>query len=276
LQRRVRTPKQVEVALTVSENLRGFLLVSELSREKESFVDMAEFSVAPPAPAARPAFTLRSTLLREQDEPILDAAVLPDAILLLDVAGLLRGVEGKWERAASFPEPFILRDPRGRLEAAPDGAGVHVPGMTCSLTLECAPGGPFQKDRNTQDLGDWRGEFFSSAEIGADVLVAHTDGRVRVYDQGGSLQGAIDGWGSDFAVIRACGGPHIAATSTSAADSITLFDLVSRTPVAISEPLEFPGPITALWPSREGALAVTRDPSTAKYAAYSLTIDCGR
>jgi hypothetical protein len=286
LQRRVRNPKQIEVTLTISENLRGYLLVAEIRRENETLVEMAEFQLAPPAALAPAAFTMASKFLWEQETPILDIAVLPDSMLVLDAAGLAqyerRG--GKWDRAAAVEIPLTTRDPRGRLETNGDSATIHEPGVTCTVPIklivpaQCEDGGRFKAERNTQDLHDWRSEFFASAELGADTLLAGVDGRIHIHDAAHAPQAVFDG-GSDLAVIAACGGRHIALTGTgdaSSPDSIALYDLVNRAPVRVSEPVELSGPVTALWPAGEGAVAVARNLTTGKYAAYSLTLDCGR
>jgi len=286
LQRRVSNPKQVEVALTISENLQGYLLVAEIRRESETLVEMSEFRIAAPVSPPPAAFTMESKLLWEQETPILDIAVLPDSMLLLDTAGLVRYERraGKWDRAAAVEIPVIIRDPRGRLEANGDSATIHEPGVTCTVPIkltappQCEEGGRFKAERNTQDLRDWRGEFFASAALGGDTLLAGVDGRIHIHDAAHAPQAVFDG-GSDLAMIAACGGRHIALTGTgdaTSSDSIALYDLVNRAPVRVSEPVEFSGPVTALWPAGEGAVAVARNLSTGKYAAYSLTLDCGR
>jgi hypothetical protein len=283
----LRNPKQVEVALTISENLRGYLLVAEIRREAETVVEMAEFRIAAPAPPAPSAFTIESKLLWEQELPILDVAFFPDSMLVLDTAGMARYERhaGKWDRAAAIEMPLTVRDPRGRLEINGDLAAIHEPGITCTVPItltiapqQCEDGGRFKASRNTQDLHDWRGEFFASAELGADTLLAGLDGRIHIHDAAHAPQAVFDG-GSDLAVIAACGGRHIALTGTGDAaslDSIALYDLVNRAPVRVSEPIELPGPVTALWSAGEGAVAIARNLSTGKYAAYSLTLDCGR
>ena len=89
-------------------------------------------------------------------------------------------------------------------------------------------------------------------------------------------QAAFEGWG-DLAAANSCGKPQVIATGTGDAgpDSAALFELANRAPSRVSEPAEFPGPVTALWPAPGGAVAVVRLPSN-KYAAFSLTVDCGR
>ncbi len=40
--------------------------------------------------------------------------------------------------------------------------------------------------------------------------------------------------------------------------------------------LDFPGPVTALWPSPDGAIVIARHAQTGRYAAYSVTANCSR
>ena len=287
LQRRVRNPVSVDVTLTISENVRGFLLVAEIHREHETVVEMAEFQAASSVAPARAPFAIESKLLWEQETPILDVELFSDSMLVLDAVGLIRydRREGKWERAAAVELPVVVRDPRGRLETSADSITIHQPGTTCMVPIkmtapaQCEDGGRFKAARNTQDMHDWRGEFFTSAELGGDTLVADVDGRIHIYDAAHAPQAVFDGWGSDFTVITACGGRHIAAASaadTASSDSIALYDVANRAPVRISEPIGLSGPVTALWPAGDGAMAVARNLSTGKYAAYSLTLDCSR
>lgn len=287
LQRRIRNPVQVDLLLTISENLGEYLLVAEIRRENETAVEMAEFQAASlevPAPAQ---FAMESKLLWEQEAPILDVALLSDSMLVLDTAGLVRYErrDGKWERTATVELPLDVRDPRGRLEMSGDSIVIHEPGTTCTVPAkmtapaQCDDSGRFRAGHNTQDLHDWRGEFFASSELGGDTLVAEIDGRIHIYDAAHTPQAVFEGWGSDIAAIAACGRRYIAAAAagdTASSDSIALYDLVNRAPVRISEPRGFSGPVTALWPAGDGAIAVARNLSTGKYAAYSLSVDCGR
>jgi hypothetical protein len=65
--------------------------------------------------------------------------------------------------------------------------------------------------------------------------------------------------------VTVCGG------SLDASDTIAFY----RGTTLASEPMPVPGPVTALWPLPEGALAVVRNPSTKQYNAYSISVDCG-
>jgi hypothetical protein len=281
LQRRVREPKPVDVAVTISENLRGYILVAEIKRENEPAVEMVEFRLAPAAEAPRPAVSIESKNVWEQDAPILDLVATGDQMLLLDTGGvsLYNRNAGKWERAAAAPISINLRDPRGRMEVAGDALTVHLPGLTCTgsaklaSSVRCEEGGRFPAGRNILTPG----EMFSTVEISGDSLVAELDGRTHIYDAAHAPQGVIDGWGSDLVPLVACGGRHILATGAGdqySVDSVTLYDVANRVAAHVSDPLEFAGPVTALWPAGDGALAVVRNLATGKYAAYNLTLNC--
>jgi hypothetical protein len=52
--------------------------------------------------------------------------------------------------------------------------------------------------------------------------------------------------------------------------------MINRTPVALSAPLDLPGPVTAFWSlGGNGALAVVNDLATGQYQAYLITVNCG-
>ena len=288
LRRRLRNPMPVDVALTISENLRGYVLVAELRREGGTQVDMVEFRPDPPPVQARPSVVLEKRILWEQAMPILDLVIVADQMFVLEPARVARYQRNaaKWElKEASALAPVNVRDPRGRLEVSGDTLSADLPGFTCkgiwkpALDVQCQEGGQFPAARNTMDLHDWRAPFFNSAEVGSEVLVAETDGRTRIYDATRNPAGAFDAWGSDLVpMVDACGGSFVAASAPGdrkSVDSISLYFVIERAPIRVSDPAEFPGPVTALWPAGTGALAVAQNLSTGSYAAYALAIDCG-
>ena len=129
--------------------------------------------------------------------------------------------------------------------------------------------------------------FFSSAGFKEDEdpvwIFAGTDGRVRIYSKALQPAGTITGWGSDIAgVDSGCGAGHQVLVALprdpSERGAVQAFEIIRRQPVAVTSTAEFPGPITALWPlpSGEAAFAITRDVRTGRYAAYHLSISCGR
>ncbi|MEI9971788.1 MAG: hypothetical protein WDO73_06875 [Ignavibacteriota bacterium] len=58
-------------------------------------------------------------------------------------------------------------------------------------------------------------------------------------------------------------------------DAVQAFTLVDRALQPLTEAVDFPGPVLALWTSGGiGAIAVTHDLRTEKYSAYELTVVC--
>lgn len=144
--------------------------------------------------------------------------------------------------------------------------------------------------------------FFSAAFIRTPSeplwLFAHEDG-VRLYSRIARSQGSSGGegtlaevrpalqpslvaaWGSDLAGISpACGLGGLVLATTAAdnlrEDSVQAYEFVDHQPVAVSHPVSFPGPVTALWSAASAgtAVAVARDLSTGRYAAYQLSTLC--
>ena len=113
-------------------------------------------------------------------------------------------------------------------------------------------------------------------------LFAGVDGALRLTD--GATEHVIGprGWGSDVAlVMNGCGGPQAvitAAGDANAADSVVVLDVPEREPIVVSQPLEFSGPVTALWSAPDGsaALAVSKNLKAGQYEAYTLTLACGQ
>jgi hypothetical protein len=111
--------------------------------------------------------------------------------------------------------------------------------------------------------------YYSSAILPEGRILAGVDGR------------SIAEWGSDIAAIESgCGsGRQVLAskpTEASEPDAIQAHEVTGGRATAVGDPAQFPGPVTALWSSGKQAVAVTRMPDTGRYAAYSLSISCGR
>ena len=281
--------KPLDVAFTISHNSAGLLLVAEIERDDGRQVEMIEYK-APPALARSAHAALEKRLIREQDGVMLDVAVEGDSMLVLEptaVAVYARRASG-WERTDTKPldGAVAVRDPRGRLEISGDSFTAFLPGLVCH-GVRCESGGKdvrFTAARNTMQLEDWP-PVFSFAQVEERgrpfYLTAELDGRTHMYDAARRLAGAFDSWGDDFvAIANGCGtGSTILASSPGASDgtdSVTAFQIVDRKPVGISEPAEFPGPVTALWPAPAGALAIARNLVTGRYEAFSLTLNCAR
>jgi hypothetical protein len=211
------------------------------------------------------------------------------------------------------PKPWP-RDPRGHLRIAGANFQAFLPGMACKGTLdaigstECRAGeepwllesggalllANFAPARNYFDgrvvtqagLRKTVAPFYSAAAVEDQGrtfwLLAALDGRALLVDASLEATGAIPGWGSDIAGLDArCGaGSLVVATRASGADepdAVQAFAVANGAAAPLGEPVALSGPVTALWPAASAsALAVERNPTTGKYAAYLLTVACGK
>jgi hypothetical protein len=206
------------------------------------------------------------------------------------------------------------RDLRGRLRVTGASFQAFLPGMACSgavepaLLIDCRAGDEpwvlesgsrapllanFAAARNHFDgrvatgagLRKTIAPFYSAAAAGEQGrplwLLAMLDGRTQIFDAWLDQVGAVASWGSDIAGTEAScgGGSQVLATRPGDAgepDAIQAFAIVNRAAAPLTAPVEFAGPVTALWPSSAtSALAVARDPLTGRYAAYVITVVCG-
>jgi hypothetical protein len=208
------------------------------------------------------------------------------------------------------------RDLRGRLAARPDHLfDAYLPGMKCwsagsgPLTLQCRESDEpwpltvanqppqmafFGAQRNffngaiRPGFGAARNTapFYSAAGLPRDNytlwLFAGVDGALRVTDGVNERVIAPRGWGSDVAaVLNGCGGPQALITAggdSATPDAVVALDVPEREPTVVSDPLEFGGPITALWSTADGnaVVAVSKNLKTGNYEAYALTVVCGQ
>jgi hypothetical protein len=137
------------IRVTLSQNTQGGLWVAEVMEGTESRIAMTPVTLGASAPpAASAAITLRRTLLVTEPDPILDAAVLADRLIVLEPERILiypsaSGVRGatsdaEVSEAQIFPiehsRPFP-RDVRGRIFAAQDHLfDAYLPGAACAGT----------------------------------------------------------------------------------------------------------------------------------------------
>jgi hypothetical protein len=228
----------------------------------------------------------------------------------------LAKLNGQWAIANSLelpPQRVWPRDVRGRLRVNATGFEALLPGMACKgsvppVFLDCRPSDEpwvlesgsralllanFVANRNffdgriTTQAGVRKtvGPFYSAAaaeEGGRQFwLLAMLDGRTQMVDSAFDPVGSINGWGSDIVGTAAhCGGgTQVLATHLGDAtepDAIQAFAIVNRTSAALTSPVAFPGPVTALWPASGGsAVAVALNLTSGKYETYVLTVVCG-
>jgi hypothetical protein len=206
------------------------------------------------------------------------------------------------------------RDPRGRIMLHQDGTlEVYTPGTACAgslepaLSLQCREGSEawplgtnhstemraeFSPDRNFFDgkVSFGAGEqtvppFFSAASVakasGVMRVFAGTDGQARVYTQGSEAVLTHDGWGSDIVALESdcSAAPLVLATRPGGpeeTDSIQAYIINGNSVAEASSPVEFSGPVTALWPAADGrsAMAVAQNLKAGKYEAFTLSMAC--
>jgi len=127
--------------------------------------------------------------------------------------------------------------------------------------------------------------FYSAAALPRNKytlwLLTAVDGRVHLLDGVTDQTASRLGWGSDIASVKSgCGlGWQILTTGNSdgMSDTVRAFEIADREPVAVSQPVEFPGSITALWTESDATsvIAISQNSETGRYEAYRLSITCG-
>lgn len=133
-----------EIRVTLAENLGGYLWVAEIPRDAAPQVEMVSVSkpsasVAGPRP---PELVLEKKLIWEQEEPILDFALLDASsgpgpgMLVLEPAkvSLYRREHDRWELRGSYPVPATKpwpRDLRGRIALRDHAFQAYLPGLDC-------------------------------------------------------------------------------------------------------------------------------------------------
>jgi len=111
-------------------------------------------------------------------------------------------------------------------------------------------------------------------------VLAAVDGSVHLID--GFTDQAMRGGhtGSDLAAVRSsCGlGTQVLVSESGSPEHDTLraYEIPDREPVAVSSPIEFDGPITALWPDANltSAVAIVKREDTGSYEANRISISC--
>ena len=238
-------------------------------------------------------------------------------VLGRDSVSLYRVQDRKWQLASSAPLTHALpwpRDLRGRLALQEDGSfRAYLPGQQCTgtiqpqLNLACQKSDDpwplshevnafFSSRRNfftgavklagSSQTGDF-GPFYSAAIFPQGErgfwIVAFTDGSAKLINARGEVITAFNAWGSDVAGIASdCGSGWqvlaTRATDSTLPDSLTAYEIVNRDAVEAAPPLEFAGPITALWNPLDGrsATAIAHNLRTGDYEAFSVSAVCSR
>ena len=251
------------------------------------------------------------------DVAVLEESATPTLIAVLDSdkVALYRFAENRWrlETALAISHSRTWpRDMRGRMVPRQDHlVDIYLPGLFCqipassSLTLVCrdsddpwplssqfplaafyAPTRNFFTGVLSPGIGKQTSttKFYSAAPLPRSSymlwVLAGVDGSLHLLD-GVTDQSANLGWGSDIASIKTACGSGWQALATHAggdsSDSVSAYEFADREPVAVSQPLDFGGGITALWTETKGgtAIAISRNAKTGNYEAFRLALACG-
>lgn len=304
------------VKITISENIREFVLTASIASSSEPAVSIVTAQRSAPE-AAGNLVSLHKTFLLRQDSPILDAQLLnPNVLVILgpDRVTIYGKQPTGWQSIASadLAARHIARDARGRLAVRGDSFDAFLPGMVCSntsispLAVGCRDSDDpwpisiesalYNSARNyftratgnSADVGSkfYSAAFFWQSRTEPHVVFTTAEGVLRD-GPAGPLPVEAPGWGSDVALLfnmtgavpNACNGSHIIATSGgdySQPDSLRAFEIHGQKAVAASDPLEFSGPVLALWsaPDLTAATVVAHNQKTGSYEAYSVTASC--
>jgi hypothetical protein len=195
----VAADRRIEIIL--SENARGFLFVVDVISSSGHQVAMLPWN--PPASSEeKPRASLTKKFLWAQPEPILDVLLFDSdmQMLVLDTnkVASFRFSDEKWIPTATaslvLPRP-IPRDPRGRIEAVPEGFRVFIPGATCTGSLQpdlkvtCAPGNETWIEGHVRWITDRN-------------LLESDLAKTPFYTTAQGLFGGANGWGSDIAEVE--------------------------------------------------------------------------
>ena len=154
----VDTTADVQVRVTLSENLRSLVWTAEMERDGVRDVAIVTLDRVQTAQAAAPGATwsLETGLILESEQQILDVAAFADVgaasprMLVLEPGRvvLFESSGGRWRDVAAEPIPPLRigpRDLRGRLDIDRQTFWAYLPGVVCggavapSFSMSCTP-----------------------------------------------------------------------------------------------------------------------------------------
>jgi hypothetical protein len=257
-------PADAQLQLTLSESADDYVWVAEIRRGDAREVVMISVArdVVEKPNSAGPSISLQRKTIWEQGEKILDFGLVPEAgtdggsilvVLEPDKLSFYEYRSGEWQLtrgvAIGRARP-VQRDARGRIDL-PAGRA-EVPDAECS--------GNFQHPETVTCSG---------------AAAAHDAAFVTkpIFMQGRTVDNYVS-------LAPACGtGPLTLVTGSG---DWTEPDFIQASgpknqAEAVSEKVEFTGPILALWASEDGksARAVSRNLQTGEYEASIVSVSCG-
>jgi len=111
---------------------------------------------------------------------------------------------------------------------------------------------------------------FAALDGSLHLVDGVTDQKVRGGTWGGDLAAVHSGCGSGTQLL-------VSQAGTPERDTLRVFEIPDRDPVAVSSALEFDGGVVALWPETAGnsATAIVKRKDSGWYEAYRVSISCG-
>lgn len=225
---------------------------------------------------------------------------------------IFTGSRGAWITGDSAPIAHARpwpRDVRGHLAvAAGGGFRAFLPGVLCTGNWSAVLNFSCQQDSGAWKLGeDSESLSFVAARNYFSGLPSATNGETAAYSLAfdsapGSLRWIVSGadgnarlfrkgeigtllpvhWGDDLATLASTCGGHWNVFATGAGDwtqqdTMQSYEIDGDSATAAGEPLEFSGPVLALWPSEDpnSVRAISRNLETGRYEASIVSVSCG-
>jgi hypothetical protein len=246
----------INVRITLSENIKGLLLTAEITHGGTSQVILmpvsrpSEFRVA----SYLMPIVLHSKIIWEGPKQLLDAATVSGPggfsilVLLLRDSVEIHNSAGVTSGMVAVPSAGIAtRNPQGKLEINGTTALAVIQSQACTINL------------NTMELLECHAAANQDEELAEDVphdLLSAERSTEMLMPQNG------------------CGAALAAGSGDyTQADSLQAFS-VKPAGLAISNKLDFPGPVLALRGGSGGSRAIVRNLKTGNYEAYSIS--CGK
>jgi hypothetical protein len=169
---------------------------------------------------------------------------------------------------------WFCGDPQGGLWPFANGIGSHYVFARNYFTgLSFGPETPELKQPAFYSIA------FRQLDHGEWWITTELDGKARLYQ--GDPPTVFSGWGDEIATIETGCDREWQVLVTGAGDwtrpdHIQIYEIRERQAVAVGQPLEFPGPILALWPSTDmrSARVVSRNLQTGMYEASIVSVTC--
>jgi hypothetical protein len=253
-------PGEAQLQLTLSESAEDYVWVAEIRRgeAREVAIVSAVRDLVEKAGAGKPSLTLQRRLVWEQDERILDFGLVPDgnasgaSILVVLQPGKIAFYD---HRAQAWHLNREIAIPHARPVQRNVGGRIDLQAGTAALA-DAVCSGEFQRPETVT---------CKSVPPVQDADLAMMQGNVVE---------------SDAALASTCSGSPLVLSTGSGDWTVPDFiqayeDKNQREPIA--QPIQFPGPILALWPSEDGKTArvVSRNLQTGAYEASIVSVSCG-